>query len=424
MRLLLDRRGNIALTTALVLPLILAFAGVGVDFQRYSAAHSRLQEFADTLALRGAKELTLAGVDPAYVRSMVESTARNGLAEDFRVGAFSMIVTVDTQQSTVLVKLTQPAPKALLLAHISTFSDSLAVEATAATRGGGNICIIALKENGDAVNAQDRAEIDATQCAIMSNSVDRASITAKEKSSLNASLLCSAGGYEGSDKNFAPAAPLTDCPAYPDPLEGRTPPPVGGCDHLDFEVGLKNAAPGLGEDPLIQTTIDPGVYCGGLKIAELAEVHFSPGVYVIKDGPLLVGKHSVLFGEYVGFYLTGADAIFTFEKDAAIDLAAPKDGPLAGVLFFEDRSSPLDRNFSIFSENAHRLLGTFYLPRGNLIIDTQKPVADASAYTALVVRRLEMKGAPTLVINSNYHLTDIPVPSGVGPVGAEVYLRG
>lgn len=423
MRLWREREGNIALTTALVLPLALLFAGAGVDFQRYNLSQSRLQEFADTLALRGAKELAIAGIDPAYVRSTVLSAAQGGLAEDFKVGAFSADVVVDTQQSTVLVTLSQPSPKALILSHISPYGDDLRVNATAATRGGDNICVIALKETGDAVSAQDFAELNAADCAVLSNSDQSASIIAKDKAELTASLFCSAGGYEGSATHFSPHAPLTDCPSYPDPLAARTPPPVGACDYNAFETGLIAAAASLGSAPLVKQTVSPGVYCGGLKIHDLAAVDFDPGVYVIKDGPLFVGKHSSLAGKNVGFYLTGADATFTFEKDAEIDLTAPKDGPLAGILFFEDPTAPLDRNFSIFSENARTLLGTFYLPRGNLIIDTQTPVADASAYTAIIVRRLEMKGKPTLVINSDYHLTDVPVPTGVGPVGAEVYLR-
>lgn len=418
-----ESSGNIALTTALVLPLALLFAGAGVDFQRYNSARSNLQEFADTLALRGAKELAIAGINPSYVRSTVLDAAKSSLAKKLEVGTFSIEVDVNTQESTVVVTLSQPSPKALLLAHVSPYGDDLAVKSTAATRGGDTICVIALKETGDAVNAEDAAALQAADCAVLSNSDQSASITAKDRSQLTARLLCSVGGYEGAAKNFAPQPPLTDCPAYPDPLAARPPPPVGACDYDDFEVGLVNAAISVAAAPLVKQTLSPGVYCGGIKIHNLAAIDFDPGVYVIKDGPLFVGMHSILRGENVGFYFTGADATFTFEKSAEIDLSAPKEGPLAGILFYEDRAAPLDRNFSIFSENARKLLGTFYLPRGNLLIDTQKPVADASAYTALVVRRLEMKGKPTLVINSNYHLTDVPVPSGVGPVGAEVYLR-
>ena len=423
MRVWRDDRGNIALTTALVLPLVLMFAGAGVDFQRYNGARSKLQEFADALALRGAKELALAGVNPTYVRSTVLAAARGGLAADFNIDTFNIEVGVDAEKSTVLVTLSQPAPKALLLSHVSPYGDDLIVNSTAATRGGDNICVIALKESGDGLKSVDKAVLNAAGCAVLADSSSSNAVVAADKSAITASLICSVGGYEGAQKSFSPAAPLTDCPSYPDPLEGRMPPPVGACDFNNFEVGVLNSNAQSNVAPKSKATVDPGVYCGGLKIRDLAEVTFNPGVYVIKDGELSVGKNSTLQGVNVGFYLVGVDAVFRFEKNAKVDLTAPKDGPLAGILFFEDRNAPLNRTHEILSDDARTLLGTFYLPRGELLIDTNKPVADASAYTAFVVRRLELKGAPLVVINSNYALTDIPVPSGVGPVGAEVFLR-
>ena len=237
------------------------------------------------------------------------------------------------------------------------------------------------------------------------------------ESQIRSGLTCSAGGVEGAVTNFSPF-PVMDCPAYPDPLAQRQPPSVGACDYVDFEVGSPND-----NATDVVYNIAPGVYCGGLKILKHAKVYFDPGIYVIKDGPLEVGKFSRLDGELVGFYLLGDAATFRFEKEAAITMTAPKDGPLAGIMFFEDRSAPLDRVHKIESDDARRFLGTFYLSRGVLEVNTQKPVADSSAYTAIVARRLVLKGKPSLVLNADYAATDIPVPDGVGPVGDTISLR-
>lgn len=414
--------GNIALITAFALPAALMFAGAAVDFQRWHSARTSLQEFADMLALRGAKELSLAGVSSQQIEAAVRAAARAG-GERLGVGAPGVGVVVDRTGAAVTVTLSTASPRALLLAHVAPYGEVMSVDSTAVARGGGNVCIIALKDKGDALNAQQAAAIDASACAILSNSVDPSSIIAKDQATLKAAVICSAGGYEGNANRFAPSAPLTDCPKTPDPLAERAPPPVGGCDVSDFEVGVSAADAKADNGQVIVTRLTPGVFCGGLKILDFASVDFDPGVYVIKDGPLLVGKKSRLAGANVGFYLVGPDSTFKFEKDATITLSAPKIGPLAGILFFEDRAAPLDRNHVILSEDARELLGTIYLSRGNLVIDTQKPVADASAYTAIVARRLELKGKPTLVINANYNLTDVPVPAGLGPVGADIYLR-
>lgn len=414
--------GNIALTAALALPIALALAGAAIDFSRYHADRNALQEFADTLALRGARELSLASSSDQTIVGAVTSAAHS-LSAELGVDRFSISVSVNRDDASVKVDLSQEARRTMLPVSFAPYNEPLTVSSEAVARGGRNVCVVALRQDGEAFSAQDAASLSAPTCAVLSNSTSKTSILVTGKAELDASLICSAGGYEGGATAFTPRPPLTDCPLYDDPLADRSPPPVGACTNVNTEIGFVDSGKGNGVAPLVSTRLSPGVYCGGLKIRDNAHVEFDPGVYVVKDGPLLVGKHSDLVGEGVGFYLTGDVATFLFEKDASIDLTAPTEGPLAGILFFEDRNAPLDRDHIIQSEDARTLLGTFYLPRGNLVIDTQKPVADRSAYTAIIARRVTLAGKPTLVINADYALTDVPVPSGLGPVGADVYLR-
>src|SRR5262249_2450070 len=125
-----------------------------------------------------------------------------------------------------------------------------------------------------------------------------------------------------------------------------------------------------------------------------------------------------------------------------VDLSAPKDGPLAGILIFDDPSAALapgktppsnrgnaskgdnsaKRQHQILSNNARNLLGTIYTPQAQVIIDADKPIADKSAYTVLVVQRLNLYSGPNLVLNTNYGATDVPVPRGVGPYSAKMFL--
>ena len=48
----------------------------------------------------------------------------------------------------------------------------------------------------------------------------------------------------------------------------------------------------------------PGTYCG-LTITGGAQVQLASGIYVIKNGPLIVTGGAGIFGEGVGFFLTG-----------------------------------------------------------------------------------------------------------------------
>ena len=63
-----------------------------------------------------------------------------------------------------------------------------------------------------------------------------------------------------------------------------------------------------------------------------------------------------------------------------------------------------------------------YLPNGILIIKADNDIADQSAYTAIVVRRLRLLSGPNLVLNTDYDETTVPVPQGLGPAGGPTRL--
>jgi hypothetical protein len=177
----------------------------------------------------------------------------------------------------------------------------------------------------------------------------------------------------------------------------------------------------------------------GLTLKPGAIVTLSPGVYVMKDGPLHVGPPLIslgvgglvsvsllpatLKGSNVAFYFTGTvkpddDGAVTpmrFMKESVVEMTAPKTGEMAGLLFREDPTAAADRRFEIVSDSARRLVGTIYLPRGVFAVSANQPVADQSEYTAIITKRLELLKAPNLVLNTRYSDTDVPVPEGLGP---------
>jgi hypothetical protein len=44
--------------------------------------------------------------------------------------------------------------------------------------------------------------------------------------------------------------------------------------------------------------------------------------------------------------------VINFKDKAVVELSAPKDGPMAGLLFYENPAAPPDRNFEISSDAA------------------------------------------------------------------------
>jgi hypothetical protein len=430
-----ETSGNIAIVFALILPVLLAAAGVGLDFQQRRAQETALQDAADNLALRAARELLIENATEQGVEALVRAWADAQYAPT--LGAFTISPEIDKQELTAFVEFEQPLKEGLFFSNLFGSDDAIKAEALAQAQGVTNVCVIALEKTKDyAVRAALSAKLDAPKCAIMSNSTSSRGVSASGSSKISANMICSAGGKEGSGLNFSPM-PLTDCPSYEDPLGQRPPPTVGACDETNLQLGQSASLASLSTiaaaadaatatSPLPGYTrydLKPGVYCGGLRIKSFADVHLSPGIYVMKDGPLIAELGARLVGENVGFYLTGDTSTFIFGPESIISLSAPTDGEMSGLPFFEDRLAPDDRLHQILSSNARTLIGTIYLPRGILSVASLRPVASESAYTAIVAKKLSLIGSPTLVLNADYADTDVPVPDGVGPTGGTVRLR-
>lgn len=431
--------GNVAMAFALAAPALLIAAGGAVDFQSLGGQRAAMQAAADALATRGAREYLLENSTETQIEALVRATAEAQYTES--LGQFTLVATADDGEKAVTAELKQAPRKGLFLHNLPAFKEPVTVRATAVARGASNVCVVALEETGGgAIKTESTAKLLAAKCSILSNSTSSSGVDAGGFSKLRASLICSAGGASGGSYNYEPQA-LTDCPVYEDPLKDRLEPEVGACDHNDLVLG--DASSGLGlightlttvisaidgsdEDTLIGYTrfdLTPGVYCGGLKIRADADVHLEPGVYVFKNGPLTIELGGRLFGKGAGLFFTGAGAVFTFKPESIVHLTAPTEGIMAGMLVMENRGRSSVEDYSILSANARTLLGTIYLPNGRLRVDSLMPIADDSAYTAIVTRYLRMTGSPQLVLNTDYTLTDVPVPEGIGSSGGQVFLR-
>lgn len=396
-----EQTGGVPLAFGLALPLLLGAVAAAVEFGLMVHRQDRLQNAADTGALAAARELSLAARNTegtaAVARSVILATLPDagGVLIDTRVDGASVEVTIrETLQHQF----------GAVLGAASTQLAARAVARVVSTR----LCLVALdqKKRG-AIDMNKSARLTGMRCSIFSNSKDRAGIVAADSARIEAETVCSAGGVEGK-ANFA-LPPTTDCPQIADPLAARVPPAVGACTYAKTVVSGGTR------------TLQPGVYCEGLKITNGATVTLAPGVYVIAGGKFIVDKGALLEGEDVGFFLAGPHSTLEFGYDTTIALAAPRTGDMAGILIFDDRGEKADKH-RIYSNNARKLLGTIYMPNGALYIDAKRPIADRSAYTVIIARTVEIFDGPDLVLNSDYSATSVPVPKGVGPIGSTIGL--
>ncbi|HEY5794343.1 MAG TPA: pilus assembly protein TadG-related protein [Bosea sp. (in: a-proteobacteria)] len=402
-----DERGGVLMIFGVALPALLMGAGVVIDYGILSEHRTAFQNAADASALAAAREFRLANASSTTVQSVAEKFAATSLKASNHPGAVA--ASVDLKKMTVTVEINTVVRTNIM--HIfGTEAVFVSAKATARVLGSVSICVIGLeRDKNETIYLEKEAKLEAPECAVYSNSNKAQGLKAMQNSQVRARFICSAGGsYKDKYDSFTPS-PTLDCPALNDPLASRPPPPVGGCSATDLKVTTS-------------MTLSPGTYCGGIRISKAASVTMNPGIYVFKDGALDVSGGASLKGAHVGVYLNGKGSVIRFDADTKIDLTAPRDGVLAGILFYEDRASPLNQKHEILSNDAKVLLGTIYLPQNELNIAANKPVAAESAYTIVVARRFTLSAGPTMVLNAKYSSTNIPVPDGVGPGSTAAHL--
>lgn len=425
-----DARGGVFLILGFLLPvLVLAVAAV-VEYGSISYRHSQLQKAADAASLTATQQLRLSNTSDLVVDSVAKGAVDS--AAPLKEGTTRSITTKVLEKRTAVEVYVVETVRSVMGKVVTLPTSEISVLSKAKIMGDAKLCLLTLDPSkGKTLNLDKDSLITATGCAIHSNSADPKGLTAGKGARATAASICSSGGVDNKGASLSPV-PVTDCPTIPDPLASKPRPSTGSC--------LGSEKP---QEITTVTTLYPGTYCKGVTISGSGQVALASGIYVINDGPLVVKDNASISGQNVGFYFVGDAGGLRFDPNTTISLTAPKDGAMAGLLFFEDRSvaasiplplgptglpppppigSPPMRTYRITSDNAPNLLGTIYLPAGRLIIDAKRAVADKSSYTVVVVKQLDLNSGPNLYLNTDYAASDIPVPEGVGPKTGNIML--
>lgn len=392
-RLSRDERGQVALIFALALPAMSLLVAGSVDLMNVNAARERIQDIADSAALAGATELSLAISDDAAV-SRAHAFVDAHVADWKRAPTVSSDIGVITRQGQRILQVR-------LDAHSPSFFHNLLPPggwkynalSQAVSVGVMPLCVLITGTTKDKVlNVKDSSQLQAPACLVHSNR----------------DIL-----VEGGRIAAAAVQSVTSARGMISPVAGT------GAARMDdpfASLPLNQARVCSGSKPIDQNTgpvpLKPGVHCGGIKIHGDAVLTLEAGEHWFLGGHLEIKEDARLIGEDVVLFFD-KDSKFEFKDHARVDLDGRKSGPYAGMVMIAMRNNTQD--FIITSDNVDRLLGVIYVPEAQMIVEGKDEVARDSAWTVIVARMLQLKGSPSLIINANYAASDVPVPNGVGP---------
>ena len=208
-----------------------------------------------------------------------------------------------------------------------------------------------------AVTVQGSANVVLNNCNLYDDSNSGAALTVGGSATLSALSVGVVGNISGSSRVTATNGIATGLTPVPDPYANVSFPSFSGCDKNNFAAHSSQ-------------TIDPGVYCLGIRVVAGATLTLNPGVYYLDRGNLSVAGNSTMTGIGVTLVFTSstgnnyATALVT--SAANINLTAPTTGPTAGVVIFGDRGMPVGTSFRFIGGGSQFLGGAIYVPKGNL----------------------------------------------------------
>jgi hypothetical protein len=386
--------GQIALIFALGLPALAMMVAGAIDLTRVSGDRSRMQDIADAAALAGATELALIireDVAVARVDGMVESNISDW--RDAPEIAHHSQVLEDGQQRVMEVRLNGVSPS-FFMNLLPPGGWRYSVVSRAVSVGQTPLCVIAsASSESKVINILNTSRLRAPECLVHSNHD-----IIVEGGRIEAELVQAVGRASGqiSPEPGTGAAALADPFASMEILEGQRCP--------------RNQENGAVTTGVLR--LPAGVHCGAFIVGGNARLELAPGEHWFQAGSLVLKDDAKLVGtDVVAFF--DRQSRFEFLDRSEVDLSGRRSGEFAGLVLVASRSNRQD--FLVTSENVDRLLGVIYVPSARLVVEGRGDVARESAWTVIVAKMIQLKGSSSLFINADYDVSDVPVPTGVGP---------
>lgn len=383
--------GNVSLVFGLCALPLTFIACAAIDLYGVSNERALLQNAVDAGALAGAAHLSVASSSRTDSVTSAAIAVAEQVLKDAHVSS-AVVFDVVLENNNQAVTVTAHADHKALIGFDGFGNANLNVKATAESLNASPLCI--LQTGGGGIGVKNTARIRATGCAVHANQ----NITVDGGAMIQADRTQAVGTVKG------PVSPAgnSGAMAIDDPFASMDLKAPTDCIGKPEEIKVRDAG---------TLILAPGVHCEHFKIEKLATLQLLPGEHYFMDD-LEAHDDAIIRGDDV-VLIFGTTKKINFADKAAVELGARKSGPFAGFLIVTTRDN--HEQFTIASDHVSKLLGTIYIPNAQLIVQTSGNVAQDSAWSIIVASSLQLTKNPTLVINTGYVGSGVPVPSGVGP---------
>ena len=320
--LLRETKGNIAIATALTIPLLAGGAGFGVETAYWYHKDLELQQAADKAAYTAALEKRAGANSSAILNTATYIATENGYEPGTLAVHYPPIAGAYTGDTKAIeVDLSIQLPRYFT----SFFFDDMVTErvrAVAILQTAANACVLALSTTmSHAARFSGSSSLNLVGCTIMSNSMTSDAVQVQGSATLSADCIIAVGGVDltsGATMTECPGA-ITNAPPAADPF-ADVPVPTSGTTYTSTGGAV----------------LQPGHYTNGMNLSGTKTL--SPGVYIVSGGNFKINANANISGSGVTIYFTAGTSV-SINGTATVNLSAPTSGTYSGMLFFGDRTA-------------------------------------------------------------------------------------
>ncbi|HEY8573928.1 pilus assembly protein TadG-related protein [Phenylobacterium sp.] len=418
-KLIGDRRGNVAIVTALCLPGLLGAVGLGTEVAGWYGTQRNLQNAADAAALAAATNAT-----EFFDEEAVAVAAQYGYVN----GQNGVTVSVVGSQTcpdgkTTCYRVTLTHTAKLLLAGIVGYAGDATLAGAPAKRISATAlsiqdvapreyCLVALSTSGTALQTNGAPKADLSGCSVMSNSNadcnghnlkaeygDAAGVSSNCGLKQNSGVKPLQDPYEDLVDNL----PAQNCASYPQAPEKKKGDPLPPANQL---AGYFNWSGDMVKCGDIQLTGDVTIDTG-LGYATL----------IIKNGGLDLNGHTLrtTSGSGLTIVFTGSGAGYDHIPTGGgeIDIQAPTTGPWSGVAIYQDPALTDGVDLSAAGNDpTWNITGLVYLPKADLTFSgAVNKSSNGKSCFVMVANSIRVNGTGSILAKGECEQAGLTMPS-------------
>jgi Flp pilus assembly protein TadG len=374
------------------LPLF-ASVGASIDFGRAASARAGMQAALDATALLMAKDAKVADATQLATNA---SDYFNANFQSSEVGNVQTTVSTSSTSSGYSVSATATGVVTTRFMGIVGFSTlHVSVQSNALSTSDGLGCVLSLNPHASSTaSGQGSTNVVLTGCSLYDNSDNSTALTVGGSAQVTAYSVGVVGNLTGRSNISTTNGIMTGMGVIPDPYATASFPAFSGCTQTNFSA----------HDTV---TIDPGVYCGGMKLNANANVTLNAGIYYLDGGDLTMNGGAVMTGTGVTLVFTSQNktgyATASINGNATVNLTPPKTGGTAGIVVFGDRRMPLGTAFTFNGGATQYLGGAIYIPSG--AVSYSGGANTGTSCTQLIGNTVTFTGNSAFALNCNNYGT-------------------